>query len=956
MRRLNLYLRKVGTKALLASALLLSGAPVYGVQAKPGAFDYRGSDGTTINVTLHGDEWSSYYLSSDGYILLPDTKGDLYYAINDDGVLKMSSVRAYNPAQRSAAEKSFITNLDRTELRSVAMKTFARHQSERRKAHSRYASGSNSMITSYPTIGSPNSLILLVQFSDITFTTPNPQESFNNLINQEGYSNNGGTGSALDYFRDNSSGLFTPNFEVYGPVTVPQSEIYYGASTATAYDTKPWEMVKDAIEALHEQHPELDFSKYDNDGDGFVDSVFIFFAGYGQNEGAESWRIWPHAANLYTLYNIKLEYNGVKIGNYACTNELRGTSGNSMNGIGTFVHEFSHILGLPDLYDIDYSGAFTPGYYEVMDSGNYNNDMNTPPHYSVFDLYSVGWLNPRELSGTEQVVLNDITSNEGLKINSLKDTEYYLFENRQQTGWDKYIPGHGMLAWHIDYVESAWTDNTVNSDSKHMYVDLVEADNIASSDSRDGDPFPGTAEVTSFTATSKPAMATWYGVPIDMPLTDIHENADGQITFKVRYEGGVTVEPVTATDPSDILPTAFTANWQGRPEIYTYEVDLYRGIEPVPLQTVTVENAYSYTFSDLKPSTEYSYIVRAVDSDVKSVNSNRVTVVTADPTFDMYTTVALPATNVYSDMFTANWQELEGAAGYILNVYEKDVVDPKSVTVDFTKDDNGDIIPSDWYTNCTSTASVSGYYGDAKPSLRMIYTGDQLATPTYTDDDINSFKFWYRGNNTSDDNTLTVEALIDGSWSKLLTISPLVKTAGGATVSIGNEGDMLMPDNVKQIRILYSRTDNASVYIDDVVMEYGGIYTPIYLSGYEQARVAAAPSAKVLGVKATTPYYYNVCGYDANGTLAQRSGEIKVTTTDKSSVEHLRDAEISVGTRGATITIANGAEDAYAYIYTSTGLLLWKGELAAYQTREISALQHGVYFVMINGLTRRVAL
>jgi len=183
-------------------------------------------------------------------------------------------------------------------------------------------------------------------------------------------------------------------------------------------------MARDGIIALREQHPEIDFSQYDNDGDGEVDYIFIFYAGYGQNEGAPDWTIWPHAAKLWDFYGIDCSYNGVRFNDYACTNELQGNRGTVRTGIGTFVHEYSHILGLMDIYPTRLSGSareVSCGSYDVMDSGSYNNHGNTPPCFSAFERYSLGWLSPRKLTGPENIILDPLhTTNTALLIDTEK--------------------------------------------------------------------------------------------------------------------------------------------------------------------------------------------------------------------------------------------------------------------------------------------------------------------------------------------------------------------------------------------------------------------------------------------------------------------------------------------------------------------------------------------------------
>ena len=204
-----------------------------------------------------------------------------------------------------------------------------------------------------------------------------------------------------------------------------------------------------------------------------------------------------------------------------------------MVGIGTFCHEFSHVLGLPDLYSTDYYvPSFTPDSWILMDRGPYNNNGKTPPYYSIYERYALGWITPQEIGKPADIKLDNISKNVGYIIKTDNENEYFLLENRQQEGWDKYIPGHGMLIWHIDYNQEVWDLNAVNNIPSHQYVDIEEADAIQTDETRAGDTFPGTSNVTSFTDDTNPSMKTWKGNGLNKPITDIEEK-DGIIRFKI---------------------------------------------------------------------------------------------------------------------------------------------------------------------------------------------------------------------------------------------------------------------------------------------------------------------------------------------------------------------------------------------------------------------------------------
>ena len=372
-------------------------------------------------------------------------------------------------------------------------------------------------------------------------------------------------------------GQFNCEFAVYGPVTLPNDMAYYGANNDQGSDSNPDGMVADACMLLDSS---VDFRQYDRDGDGVIDNVYVFYAGVGENyAGTTKDAIWPHSWFVYSGAGKEYKFDGVLLDRYACSNEWIPTSNGigRPDGIGTFVHEFSHVLGLPDLYSTNYNeDTFTPGEYSVLDQGPYNNESMTPPTYSVFERYALGWMPLKELNGQMNVVLRPISTNEGAIIRTANPKEFYLFENRQKEGWDAYLPGHGMLVWHIDYNESIWNANTVNDYGNHQYVDLIEADAMRTEGTRAGDPFPGTAGVHNFTAQTNPALTSWTLGAINQPVTDIMEK-DGLITFVVcgGDPDGISAKTPEALPAQQVGTDRFTAVWKSVPDAEDYELTVF---------------------------------------------------------------------------------------------------------------------------------------------------------------------------------------------------------------------------------------------------------------------------------------------------------------------------------------------------------------------------------------------
>lgn len=935
--------------------MALTAASAYAVPAKPGLLQYSNADGTTVNVTLHGDEFGHYYLSEDGYPLIAGSDHNLYYVDFTNGKPQASAVRVSDIAHRPAAEAAFLKTLDREKLTAAVADNISMTQTAmrakanpagRRNARPMQAAANapvTGLITNYPTIGSPNAMILLVQFEDVKFSVDNPHQAFEDLINQENYSANGGTGSAKDYYVQNSNGLFTPNFEVYGPITVPKGEAYYGASTVNTYDIMAWQMVADAVQKLHEEQPDLDWSRFDNDGDGYVDSIFVFYAGYGQNEGAPEWTIWPHSYNL-SYAGIDIEYNGVKIDNYACTNELRGTEGVNMAGIGTFCHEYGHVLGLPDIYSTtSSSSSYTPGSFEVMDRGSYNNDGRTPPQMSSYDKFSLGWLNPRILTAAEDISLKPLEEGEALLIQTEKNEEYFMLENRQQKGWDAHLPGHGMLIWHIDFDQDLWIRNKVNTDNTHQRIDLIEADGVVGDDSRAGDPFPGSNTKRNFTATSTPAMTTWIGVDPDMPITDIHE-VDGLITFKVK-DGGESLDAPVANKATEVGPTSFVASWSAVNGVHEYMVDLCQAPAVIPFSTLAVSDATSVVVTGLLPSTDYTYTVRAIDGERVSPNSNTVAVTTLDPTFDLYVVESNAATNITSESFDITWNEVKNAAGYELSVYYKEAPELSYETADFTTISGNTFLPEGWSSSSTTRGSLNGYSGESAPALRLLNNNDRLSTPILDNQYVSYLSFWVRGNGTDDNASVSVEAYVDGKWETCFTTKPVGRDARTIVLADDENADGRIPDFARSARIVFNKEGNSgSIFIDDVKMGFGSSYLNVPVQNYDNLDMGNVTSTTVTGLNPLSTYYYTVRAYNADKLYCIDSAERQVKTTETGSVSAVAAEGLTVARAGSALVLSSAVETEYA-VYSVAGTRVAAGTLKPGNAVAVN-LASGAYIVV----------
>lgn len=485
--------------------LLLSTLNTIAVPAYPYPVKIKQADGSELTVVLKGDEFHHYYETEDGYLLIKNKNDVFHYAqLQTNGIIKDTGVKASEKNKRTKLEKELIKTLDS----NISFEAKNNQMRVKRKASSNESTKQNS----YPLSGSPKALVILVNFQDVGFQIENPNEAFTNLLNEEGYNKNGGTGSARDYFRDASMGIFNPEFDVYGPYTLPNDMEFYGGNDSSGGDKNPTQMIIDACIAAHNDG--VDFTTYDTDNDKVLDNVFVYYAGYNEAENGGANTIWPHRWGVFPGFNYEgsvasITFDGVRVLDYACSSELKGRTGVNMAGIGTFTHEFSHVLGLPDLYATDGSTHHTLSEWSIMDLGTYLNGGNTPPTYSAYERFLLGYINPILLDSPISVTLNPLNTHNEAFILTESEThnlngrnpnpkEYFLLENRQNTAWDSYLPGHGMLIYRIFHNPTDIYNNQINNDKNKMGVDIIEADGVASRNTLAGDPFPGSRNVRQY--------------------------------------------------------------------------------------------------------------------------------------------------------------------------------------------------------------------------------------------------------------------------------------------------------------------------------------------------------------------------------------------------------------------------------------------------------------------------
>ena len=490
-------------------------------------FQATQKDGSTVAVTLHGDEHLHYYLTDDALPLLQAEDGSFYHATTDvTGLMRPSSVLAHEADMRGQEETTFLR------LRGNAGEMLT-NAAEKARA---LAPATRSARFGEPITGQRRGLVILVEYADVKFSHAGVNTFYNRLLNGNGAPEYNIHASVNRYFLDQSNGLFDLSFDVAGPVTLSGSRYYYGANDRYGNDIRAEEMVEEACRLVN---PDVDFSVYDWDQDGTVEQVFVLYAGHGEAGGGGTGCVWPHAYNITPIY-----LDGVKVSRYACSCELYGGSGTTPDGIGTFCHEFSHCLGLADLYHTRGGNVYGFSVWSLMDYGCYcgkNMQGETPVNYTSFERWSCGWADPVPLLSPCRVDSMAALSEGGASYviyNDANQNEYYLLENRQNTGWDEYAYGHGLMILHVDYNYSVWENNIVNNTVNHQRCTVFLADNDEGFNvqSIKGDPYPGISGNTSLTDTSLPSARIFTAGSdgryfMGKPVEDITEGADGLMSF-----------------------------------------------------------------------------------------------------------------------------------------------------------------------------------------------------------------------------------------------------------------------------------------------------------------------------------------------------------------------------------------------------------------------------------------
>ncbi len=842
---------RIISKLFLAAALLTtSAANALAVPAYPGTIKALQANGTEITIRLIGDEYSHMTVTADGYPLLFNASTRNYeYAELHNGTFTASGITATEPATRDKAATTFLATIDKDAVMAqwatqhdAAMKQWNQEMTAKRATSTQAQPQRIVRISDVPTTGKHDVLVILVQFADSKFTDnnmmDNPVNYYDRFFHQEGFSDNGARGSVYDFYTYGSNYMYDPQFKVYGPVTVSQNAEYYAGRNGSA---NTYKLIQEAVPLVNEQY-DVDFSTFDTDGDGVVDNVYCIYAGKGQADGGGTSTIWPHSYNLdNSSADRSFLVDGVKIDRYTVSQEVNGVS-NVPVGIGTFVHEFGHVLGFADHYNNSSSwGGLVNnvGNWDVMASGSYNGDQNCPPTFSAFERYSLGWTQPTVLNAKTDTLINLLpyeSSSQSYRVNiSADDTEYYLIENRQQTGWDEYLPGHGMLVWHILEDQAVWDSNKPNYDQNMQYVDIVEAAQVYTTSGTASDAFPGTANVTEYNFTS------WSNRNI-FGFAWLRECDDQLCQFILTNTAYRLPQPSLTVD--DVMGTSATLSW-GTSELATsYNVYVRHNGELI--DSIASEDKGSFSVSGLEPETEYTAQVVARLASLSSDTVN-VAFTTLPRQIEEQTPVALLPTDITSDGFTAAWQPVPDATDYELNIYRRTLDGDGTVSTgfdDFSTSANN--LPEGWsVTEGQGRSTVN--YGEASPALRLRDDNANLvcSVPGWK---VQSVSFWYHASKAGI--ILDVDKHVDGQWTNVW--SHTAENTNDLTENVEVDG-------ADSIRFVVRRTEDTSggfMLVDDVTLHY--LYDQFELLNSYKVGPAGSDSFQVLSGN-------GVCGYTLSG-------------------------------------------------------------------------------------------
>ena len=451
--------------------------------------------------------------------------------------------------------------------------------------------------------------VVLVNFSDVKFTINSPKAAFDQFFNGNKYDadqfdygngNQFNHSSVAQYFKDMSGNEFQPVFKVYGPVTLSNKQQYYGGTNDSGSDEKASQLVIDALAAIKDSVTDDDINTFSLDS-STIEAVYIVYAGLGQNEGGPATNVWAKTWSLNASlggktvrwYTMSGELSPFKLTSSGTLSIKSGTTP-LIDGIGVACHEFSHAMGLPDLYPYSNSNAHVNNqemeYWDLMDGGEYSGVITLggksyyptggfPTAYTAFEKEQMGWpVTIEELTGNANIRMTDSTEKGGTAykiVNPDNPLEYLMLECIQHDGWNKYQFGKGLLVYHVNLPNSYIDLGTdLNDSTGFPGMAVVPADSACLSSyitetspyfsSLWGDLFPGTGSANSgglnvtelSDAIPKPNFC-WYNsaktkkLPTNKALKNITYTSPGVVTFDYVSDVASGILPVWNNETGD---------------------------------------------------------------------------------------------------------------------------------------------------------------------------------------------------------------------------------------------------------------------------------------------------------------------------------------------------------------------------------------------------------------------
>lgn len=786
----------------------------------------------------------------------------------------------------------------------------------------------------FPSKGEARALVLLVEFRDIKFSGESPASYAEMMLNGRGFTSYGAQGSVAEYFIEQSGGLFHPVFDLAGPYTLPQTRAYYGTNTAEGADKAVSDIALHAAALADES---VDFSIYDLDGDGCVDNLFIIYA--GQSETGYGPAVAPkHGSGRLSDEKKSIELDNTIIDRYTCVNEWEEET---PSGPGIFVYELARLLGIPsESNPSDPNAHYTPSSWSLMDTGMNNNGGFTPPNLSAFEKMMAGWFEPEVIDGPESVVLGvPGDSPSAIMLPTLRENEYFILENRRRTERDRFLPGEGLLIWHIDYDADVFEAGRANAIPTYQRIDIVEACGVANSHNQtllSAYTWPGPDGADSFDPID------WAGRKLGLPVSDITELPDGSISFNIAGGAILPAKPGGLSASGTEAGLCFFA-WHPVEGAEGYILSIRD--ESGETEEFSVETS-EFRIDTLEPEHRYSWWVYAFRGKLTGENSEIMEV--EMPALDwIYKRPAVYESEPVEYGFKALWEPMYGAVEYILDVLVEKGRGFSNAVCDFGH--NGTLqleLPEGWEWNGGSSdiylKNSVGMFGESAPSLKFSPTGNELTTAPLPGE-IREVEFWLRSAAGSlGDNELRVECSDSKTdvWQLIEEIRP---EAEGQTIVLSD-----IPEGMNRLRFVYNRR-SANMALDDIrVTTFESL--PTNVSDLKEIHTGTPATSReiVLAGQPAGFYSYTLRGIDGDGRLTRPAYSGQTEWTASSSIENPAEAEDALcRIEGRLIKVSGNA----LRVYSIAGSLI--ADLLPGESVELTT---GIYIAAGSGRAEKIAI